>query len=93
MLGFVTSNVREIAFDPVTLEDAVQNFFNDYDAREIPLYENQEGYWRDLELVESISKKKTDIESPETFSEPLTPAMVRDTIACTPENKFENKPD
>ena len=36
---------------------------------------------------------KPDIESPETFSEPLTPAMVHDTIACTTENKSENKPD
>ena len=36
---------------------------------------------------------KTDIESPETFSEPPTPAMVHDTIVCTPENKTENKPD
>ena len=65
--------------------------------REIPLYENQEGYWRDRELVERIWKMKPDIESPETFSEPQTPAMVHDTIACTPENKpenkLENKPD
>ena len=57
------------------------------------LYENQEGYWRDLELVESIWKMKQDIESPETVSEPTTPAMVHDTIVCTPENKPENKPD
>ena len=36
---------------------------------------------------------KPDIESPETFSEPPTPAMVHDTIDCTPDNKPENKPD
>ena len=70
-----------------------ENFFYDYDVKEIPLYENQEGYWRDLELVESIWKLKPDIESPQTFSEPPTPAMVQDTIVCTPENKTENKPD
>ena len=61
--------------------------------KETPLYENQEGYWRDLELVESIWKMKPDIESQVTFSEPPTPAMVHDTIVCTPENKTENKPE
>ena len=61
--------------------------------KEIPLFENQEGYGRDLELVESIWKMKPDIESPETFSEPPTPAMVHVTIVCTTENKPENKPD
>ena len=61
--------------------------------KEIPLYENQEGYWRNLELDESIWKMKPDIESPETFSEPSSPTMVHDTIACLPENIPENKPD
>ena len=93
LLGFVTSYVREFVFDPDTLNDGVRKIFYDYDVKEIPLYENEEGYWRDLELVESIWKMNPDIESPETFSEPPTPAMVQDTIACTPENKPENKPD
>ena len=93
LLDFVTSYVREFVFDPDTLDDGLRNFFYDYDVKEIPLYENQEGYWRDLELVESIWKMKPDIESPETFSAPPTPAMVHDTIACTPENKPKNKPD
>ena len=85
LLDFVTSYVREFVFDPDT--------FYDYDVKEILLYENQDGYWRDRELVESIWKKKPDIESPETFSEPPLPAMVHDAIACTPENRPENKPD
>ena len=93
LLDFVTSYVREFVFDPDTLDDGVRKIFYDYDVKEIPLYENQEGYWRDLELFESIWKMIPDIESPETFSEPPTPAMVQDTIACTPENKPENKPD
>ena len=93
LLDFVTSYVREFVFDPDTLDDGVRKIFYDYDVKEIPLYENQEGYWRDLELVESIWKMEPDIESPQTFSEPPTPAMVQDTIACTPENKTENKPD
>ena len=61
--------------------------------KKIPLYENQEGYWRHLELVESIWKMKPDIEIPETFSEPSTPAMVHNTIVCTPEKELENQPD
>ena len=93
LLDFVTSYVREFVFDPDTLDDGVRKIFYDYDVKEIPLYENQEGYWRDLELVESIWKMEPDIESPQTFSEPPTPAMVQDTIAFTPENKTENKPD
>ena len=93
LLDFKTSYVREFVFDPDTLDEGVRNFFYYYDVKEIPLYENQEGYWRDLELVENIWKMKPDIESPENFSEQPTPAMVHDTIVCTPENKTENKPD
>ena len=70
-----------------------EKIFYIYDVTEIPLYENQEGYWKDLELVESIWKMKPDNESPETFSEPPTPAMVHNTIVCTPENKPENQSD
>ena len=87
LLDFVTSYVREFVFDPDTLDKGVRKNFYDYDVKEIPLYENQEGYWRNLEIVESIWKMKPDIESPETFSEPQTPAMVHDKIFCTPENK------
>ena len=68
LLDFVTSYVREFVFDPDTLDDGVRKIFYDYDVKEIPLYENQEGYWRDLELVESIWKMKPDIESPEILA-------------------------
>ena len=93
LLDFVTSYFREFVFDPDILDEGVRKIFYNYDVKEIPLHENQEGYWRDLELVEIIWKTKPDIESPENFSEPPTPAMVHDTIVCTPENKTENKPD
>ena len=59
--------------------------------KEVALYENQEGYWRDLELVERIWKMIPDIESPEIFSKPPTP--IHNIIVCTPEKKPENKPD
>ena len=89
LLDFITSYVREFVFDPDTLDDGVRKFFYNSDLKEIPLYENQEGYWRDIELVESIWKMKPDIESPETFIEPPTPAMVHDTIVCTPEKNLK----
>ena len=93
LLDFVTSYIREFVFDPDTLDDRVRQNFYDYDVKEIPLYENQERYWRNLELVESIWKMKPNIESQETFSEPPTTAMVQDTFACTPDINPEKKPD
>ena len=56
LLDFVTSYVREFVFDPDQLDDGVRKFFYDYDVKEILMYENQEGDWRDLKLVESIWK-------------------------------------
>ena len=67
--------------------------FYDYDVKETPLYENQEGYWKDLELFESNWKMKPDIDSQETFSEPPTTAMVQDIFACTPDNNPGSKPE
>ena len=93
MLDFVTSYVREFVFDADTLDDGLRKIFYNYDVKKFPLYDNQEGYWSDLELVESIWKIKPDIESPENFSEPPTPTMIHDAIACTADNKPENKPD
>ena len=54
LLNFVLFYAREFVFDPDTLEDEVQDLFYDFDVKEIQLYDNQEGYWRDPELVESI---------------------------------------
>ena len=68
LLDFVTSYVREFVFDPDTLDDGVRIFLNTYNVKKIPLYENQEGYWRDLELVERIWKIKPDVESPEILA-------------------------
>ena len=39
--------------------------FFDYDIKEIPLYENQEGYWRDLEIIDSFWRIPTSRESPD----------------------------
>ena len=68
-------------------KNVVQIIYCDYDVKGILLYENQEGNWRDLELVERIWKMKPDIESPETFIEPPALATVNDTVVCLPKNK------
>ena len=60
LLDFVMSYIREFVFDPDTLNDGVQKFSYNYDVKKIPLYENQEGDWRDLEMVESIWKMVLD---------------------------------
>ena len=84
LLDFVTTYVTSLpVFDPDTLNDAVQITFYDYYVHEIPLYENQESYWRDLEVIESIWKMKPDIECPDILSKPLTPATVHDRFVCT----------
>ena len=63
-LDFVTSYIREFNFDPQVLNQNVRKFLYDYDLKKIALYENQEGYWRDLELIENLWKLQS-IESPE----------------------------
>ena len=56
LLDFVASYVREFVFDPDTLDEGVQKFFYDYDVKEIPLYENQEGYREILNWLKAFGK-------------------------------------
>ena len=49
-----TGYVREFFFNPETIDENVRKILYDYDIKETPLYENQEGYWRDLELIDSF---------------------------------------
>ena len=46
LLDFVTPYFKEFVFDPDTSDDGVQKIFYEYYVKVIPLYENQEGYWR-----------------------------------------------
>ena len=63
-MDFVTNYTREFLFDTSVLEANVRKIFYDYDLKEIPLYENQEGYWRDLESIEALWKIP-NIDSPD----------------------------
>ena len=84
-LDFVTNYIREYIFDPMVLEGNVRKILHDYDIKEIPLYENQEGYLRHLEMIESLWKLPT-IDSPNVsihenyeLSAPVTPATEKAT--------------
>ena len=50
----VTGYVREFVFNPETIDEIVRKTLYDYDIKEIALHENQEGYWRDLEIIDSF---------------------------------------
>ena len=43
-IDHVTGYVREFVFNPETIDENVRTILNDYDIKEIPLYDNQEGY-------------------------------------------------
>ena len=61
----VTGYVREFVFNPETIDENVRKTLYDYDIKEIPLYENQEGYWRDLEIIDSCWWIPKSPESPD----------------------------
>ena len=50
----VTGYVREFVFNPELIDENVRKTLYDYDIKKIPLYENQEGYWSDLEIIDSF---------------------------------------
>ena len=69
-------------FDPMVLEENVQKNYTE----EIPLYENQRGYWQDLEMIESLWKLP-NIDSPDVSihknyksSAPGRPATEKATV-------------
>ena len=50
----VTGYITEFFFNSETIDENVRKTLYDYDIKKIPLYENQEGYWRDLEIIDSF---------------------------------------
>ena len=54
IMDFVTNYTIEFIFDTCVLEANIRTIFYEYDSKETPLYENQEGYWRDLERIEAL---------------------------------------
>ena len=86
-LDFETNYIREFIFDPMVLEENVRKILlHTYDIKEIPLYENQEGYWQDLEMIESLWKlpkiDSPDVSIHENYesSAPVTRATEKATV-------------
>ena len=90
----VTGYVREFVFNPETIDENVRKILYDYDIKEIPLYENQEGYWMDLEIFDSFwriseSPENLDITTrsnsslPDSTPTPSTPKVAEVSIIAS----------
>ena len=64
-MEIVANYMCEFIFDWNVLGDDIRIFY-DYDVQEVPIYENQEEYWQDLELIENFWKIPSNIESPDS---------------------------
>ena len=79
----VTGYVREFVFNPETIDENVRKTLYDYDIKEIPLYENQEGYWRDLEIIDSFWRIPSP-ESPDITTRSISPRPDSTPTPSTP---------
>lgn len=74
--GFDDAEEKEKTIDEKTLPENIRKLLFRYDSDCIPLYENQEGVWREMELLESfwgintINSPVENVRSPALF-EPL----------------------
>ena len=93
-IDLVTGDVREFVFNPETIDESVRQILHDYDIKEIPLYENQEGYWRDLEIIDSFwripnSPESSDITTwsnsplPDSTPTPSTPEVAEVSLIAS----------
>ena len=53
-IDHVTGYLRELVFNPDTIDENVRKILYGYDIKEIPLYKNREGYRRDIEIIDSF---------------------------------------
>ena len=83
-IDHVTGYVREFVFNPETIDENVRKILYDYDIKEIPLYENQEGYWRDLEIIDSFWRTPKSPESPDITSRSNSPLPNSTPTPSTP---------
>ena len=65
--------VREFVFNLETIDDNKGKILLYYDNKEIPLYENQEDYWRDPEIIDSFLRIPTSPKSPDITTQPKSP--------------------
>ena len=62
-INHATGYAREFVFNPETIDENVRKILYEFDIKEIPLNENQEGYWRDL--IDSFWRIPTSPDSPD----------------------------
>ena len=84
-IDHVTGYVREFVLNPETIDENVRKILYDYDIKEIPLCENQEGYWRDLEIIDSFWRIPTSPESPDNTTRSNSPLPDSTPTPSTPE--------
>ena len=80
----ITGYVREFFFNPETIDEIVRKILYDYDIKEIPLYKNQEGYWRDLEIIDSFWRIPNSPESPDITTRANSPLPDSTPTPSTP---------
>ena len=80
----VTGYVREFVLNPETIDENVRETLYDYDIKEIPLYENQEGYWRDLEIIDSFWRIRKSPKSPDITTRSNSPLPDSTPTPSTP---------
>ena len=83
-IDHVTGYVIEFVFSPETIDENVRKILYDYDIKEIPLYENQEDYWRDLETIDSFWRITTSPESPDITTRSNSPLPDSTLTPSTP---------
>ena len=66
-INHVTGYVRDFLFNPETADKNVRKILYDYNIENIPLYESQEIYWRDLEIIDSFWLIPTSPESQDLY--------------------------
>ena len=88
-LEFAAGCTREFIFDSNVLGDDIRIILYDYDVQEVPIYENQEEYWQDLELIENFWKIPAITETPDSTTKnlenSLTSTAISTSLIKTPE--------
>ena len=80
----VNGYVREFVFNPDTIDENVRKTLYDYDIKEIPLYENQECYWRELEIIDSFWRIPKSPKSPDITTRSNSPLPDSTPTPSTP---------
>ena len=83
-IDHVTGYIREFVFNPETIDESVRKILYYCDIKEIPLYENQEGYWRDLEIIDIFWRIPKSPESPDITSRSNSPLPDSTPTPSTP---------